>query len=212
MSEYITFPNVGYLSAKVPAPILEVLKEEVGEIASNFSSADSESAGLAGHLLHEYKLKKSKQVVEPYIIQLMEEFNSKSGYLDSINLLEVSQKYFLDTLWVNLQGKHEFNPVHSHAGVISFVIWLGIPYALENENKVFPNKPEYSSRAGRFAFFYTDALGRIRPHIIDTTKDFEGTICLFPSCLNHGVYPFFTSDKFRVSVSGNIKFAAKGLK
>jgi len=29
---------------------------------------------------------------------------------------------------------------------------------------------------------------------------------MFPSQLIHAVYPFYTSDEYRISVSGNIKF------
>ena len=35
-------------------------------------------------------------------------------------------------------------------------------------------------------------------------KAIEGTICLFPSQLNHYVYPFFENDGERITVSGNI--------
>ena len=32
---------------------------------------------------------------------------------------------------------------------------------------------------------------------------------IFPACVNHGVYPFYTSDDYRVSVAGNFKFDIK---
>ena len=35
-------------------------------------------------------------------------------------------------------------------------------------------------------------------------KKFEGTMLFFPSWLQHQVYPFYTSDEKRVSLSGNI--------
>ena len=40
------------------------------------------------------------------------------------------------------------------------------------------------------------------PLFID--KTWEGTIVMFPSWLNHSVYPFYTSDDYRISISGNI--------
>jgi hypothetical protein len=38
-------------------------------------------------------------------------------------------------------------------------------------------------------------------------KEWEGKIALFPAKLNHLVYPFYTSDEPRISISGNIGFA-----
>ena len=35
-------------------------------------------------------------------------------------------------------------------------------------------------------------------------SQYENTICVFPSILNHAVFPFYTSDEYRISVSGNI--------
>ena len=32
--------------------------------------------------------------------------------------------YHLDQWWVNFQQQTEFNPVHTHSGVYSFVIWI----------------------------------------------------------------------------------------
>jgi len=29
---------------------------------------------------------------------------------------------------------------------------------------------------------------------------------IFPSIIQHGVYPFYTSDEYRISVSGNIDY------
>ena len=41
---------------------------------------------------------------------------------------------------------------------------------------------------------------------IDVDKSFEGKMLMFPAKLQHLVYPFYTSDKERITVSGNIKF------
>jgi hypothetical protein len=48
-------------------------------------------------------------------------------------------------------------------------------------------------------------LGRIKQVPIPVDSSYEGTIMMFPSALNHGVYPFYTSDEYRISVSGNIR-------
>ena len=53
-------------------------------------------------------------------------------------------------------------------------------------------------------FVYTDIWGRISSHSLNLDKSCEGKIAIFPSVLNHIVYPFHTSDNYRISVSGNL--------
>ena len=43
--------------------------------------------------------------------------------------------YQLTDLWVNYQYKHEFNPLHDHSGVYSFVIWMKIPTSFSDQKK-----------------------------------------------------------------------------
>ena len=38
------------------------------------------------------------------------------------------------------------------------------------------------------------------------SPEMNGYCCFFPSDLCHQVYPFYTSDKDRISISGNILF------
>jgi len=54
---------------------------------------------------------------------------------------------------------------------------------------------------------YSTADGTIATENIPVDRKYEGVICIFPSTVNHMVYPFKTSDDFRISVSGNIGFA-----
>ena len=59
---------------------------------------------------------------------------------------------------------------------------------------------------GMFAFFYSEPGGKIFQEAIPVDKKWEGKICLFPASLDHCVYPFYTSDEYRVSISGNLGF------
>ena len=43
--------------------------------------------------------------------------------------------YHLDEWWVNYQKQGEFNPLHSHTGIYSFVIWMKIPFDYREQNK-----------------------------------------------------------------------------
>ena len=48
-------------------------------------------------------------------------------------------------------------------------------------------------------------MGRITPAMVPVDKTYEGTIVMFPSEMLHAVYPFYTSDDYRISVSGNLR-------
>ena len=112
----------------------------------------------------------------------------------------------LFNLWVNFQKKHEFNPIHIHDGLYSFVIWHKVPYLYEDERERLPHMKQDQIRAGMFAFFYSEPGGKIHQEAIPVDNKWEGKICLFPASLNHCVYPFYTSDEYRISISGNIGF------
>jgi hypothetical protein len=49
-----------------------------------------------------------------------------------------------------------------------------------------------------------DSRGAVGQHIIEADRSYENKMIIFPSSLQHCVYPFFTSDDYRISLSGNI--------
>jgi len=108
----------------------------------------------------------------------------------------------LKQLWVNFQKKYEFNPLHSHTGIMSFVIWMQIPYDWENEIQRPGLREMAKKKIGNFSFVsrdFTDYTFTMSPKL-------EGHMVLFPSDLRHEVHPFYTSDEERISISGNIYF------
>jgi hypothetical protein len=100
----------------------------------------------------------------------------------------------------------EFNPPHDHSGVFSFVIWLQIPYTLEEEYKNGPGAMSNEPINGEFSFTYPDITGRTQIARMGADRTKEGYLCLFPHMLFHSVAPFYTTDQTRISVSGNLKF------
>jgi len=111
----------------------------------------------------------------------------------------------LHNWWVNYQCKHEFNPAHFHYGFYSFVLWLKIPVEFQDQNKdSITNTPVKSA----FQFTYSDIMGRWTDYCYQLGKKYEGTLLFFPSKLIHQVYPFYNSDKERISVSGNLAMKA----
>ena len=53
--------------------------------------------------------------------------------------------YKMSTWWVNFQKQNDFNPMHGHTGLYSFVVWLKIPTEYVEQNTNFnTNSPEKS--------------------------------------------------------------------
>ena len=55
-----------------------------------------------------------------------------------------------------------------------------------------------------FQFSYHNILGKCLPYYYELSPQDEGTMILFPSVLQHQVYPFYECDEERISVSGNV--------
>ena len=93
----------------------------------------------------------------------------------------------LRDLWVNYQRPGEFNPVHCHNGVVSFVIFVDIPYGASER--------QYHRASGNF---------QLEDQILDVDAKWNGTLLMFPSYTQHAVYPYQSTDKERITVAGNI--------
>jgi len=201
------FPNIGILKVELTEEQLKPIKDEIVKVQNNMSLYTKTNSKLAGNIEHEYKLEKSNTYIEQLLSPYIDSYDKQFKYLDSINILSKSLPLRLDEYaWVNFMKKHEFNPSHTHVGVLSFVIWIDIPYSIEDEMKQNYCKSSNLTVPGHFEFLYTTALGVIEPYHIPADKTYNNTLLIFPSKLRHGVYPFTTSDKYRISVSGNYKF------
>ena len=67
------------------------------------------------------------------------------------------------------------------------------------------NNPSSNS----FQFIYTNILGSVSTETFCLEPEDVGTILFFPASLSHQVYPFYLSNKYRISVSGNIALDPK---
>ena len=125
-------------------------------------------------------------------------------YRNGIDVISDARPYYLNNMWVNFQKKYEFNPLHDHGGLMSFIIFVKIPFDLKEEDKYFPPNSE-TYHTSRLGFVNNNASGGFQTTLIDVDKTFEGKMLLFPAKQSHIVYPFYTSDDYRITVSGNIK-------
>ena len=104
-------------------------------------------------------------------------------------------------LWVNFMKPGDFNPVHTHGGDYSFVIFLDVPKKLIEEQDAFEGT---SSKPGSLMFEFTQ---QAKPKWALTGQAFKprtGDMVIFPALLQHWVLPF-KSKCTRVSVSGNLE-------
>jgi len=200
------FPNVGFITAKIPDNILDQIKQEIKYISDNRSISKKGNLNLAGQIEDEFYLTESKEWLQSSLIELANFYNYKFPTYSKrkCNIINSTLEIEVGNIWVNFQKKYEFNPTHNHSGVFSFVIWINIPYNLDDEfslpNAVNSRIPKNSL----FNFSYTNILGEINNYNINVDSTYEGTILFFPSSLNHEVYPFYTSSDERISISGNL--------
>ena len=193
-----------YVLADVPKEILEILNNVIDEKGLSPLNQD-----LAGNIKHEYAIPKGKAAVSPMLMQMIIKHQEK--YPNFFNKAHSTINYKaceiqLFNLWVNFQKKYEFNPMHVHDGLYSFVIWHKVPYTMKDEKERLASMMDNDFRAGMFAFFFSDPSGKITQEALPVDKSWEGKVALFPANLNHCVYPFYTSDEYRISISGNLGF------
>lgn len=197
-----TLTKLDFLETTFTDEELLPVKREVKEIQSDFEKFESSNlrAKLVGHIKKEYSLKKSKDCLEkltlPFVRAYISDYFQTEARWDlrSNNLL-------MDEPWVNFQKKYEFNPYHEHKGILSMVLWISIPYLWQDEKKYY-NDVE-PCKSGTFEFQYVNYLGETKYSAIKADTKFENTMIIFPAELRHCVYPFYTSDDYRISISGN---------
>jgi len=193
-----SFTNLGYLQTKLPPEALKFLNDAIK------NKQKTKNPDLAGNIGMSHNIPdKNNWFFENILKTCMSHYTHHFGNCAHKTLTR-DCKYVLDEMWVNHQQKHQFNPFHDHAGVFSFVIWCKIPYSGKEEKRLPFVKHSNSPSAGCFEFFYINTLGRIQNHQMSLSPKQEGTMLFFPATLTHQVYPFYTSNKDRISISGNI--------
>jgi len=210
LTNFRDLPNIGVIEVKVPDDIMAVLTTSIKKMmAENFTSAVGYQQNLVGHLEKEFLLDQAcRDALEPMVIEVGNMYEERWNYasqVDTGGFTTATPGLALQNLWVNFQKKHEFNPTHTHTGIYSFVVWMRIPYRLTDEESYFPAIKDTAQKTSKFTFHYSNILGMNSAFSLPVDQDWEGKMLFFPAALTHGVYPFYTSDEYRISVAGNLK-------
>lgn len=206
--------NYGYSFFKIPEKILNEIKPQIDYLEQDFSSGIPVNDKLVGEIKNEYSFGLSP-LVEQFLGVAMQDFESKSNYFHSRFGFDLPTKLVNHDSWVNFQQKYEYNPKHVHTGVYSWVIFYQIPYYLADELKfgksTFVNSQIDILRNGNFSFEIGNYIPKTKSYDFTTEfiaskymdKNYEGYMTVFPSNLPHTVAPFYSTDKFRITIAGN---------
>ena len=133
------------------------------------------------------------------------EWDNYYKYIIDLEKEEPSLKFEMNKFWVNYQKQHEFNPLHDHSSLFSFVIFMKIPTHWRDQHSlpIFANSN--FPCASDFQFVVSE-----KGEDLCMTQNFtlspedEGRMLFFPSTLLHQVYPFYECEELRITISGNI--------
>ena len=206
---YLPLQTLGIVTCNVPFDVMYAIKNEIEDIQNNnFKKGIPVNSKLAGAILHEYKLQECVPVFSKFIDAVVPEYwrlNNNAENAKKKHNLKLNNDGSAG-LWVNFQKKYEYNPLHSHGGDISFVLYVSLPYDMEEEinqphiiNNTNPRGPGID-----FLFPSLNSYPPVSNFFIPLDKSWENKIIMFPSWLQHLVNPFCVCDELRISVAGNI--------
>jgi len=197
--------NIGIYKEYLPVDLFNSLREQ---IKISKSEKNPKQTQLAGNIKEEYDLTKAIPIVNDYILNIINKNSWNERFLATERRKfasnSVKPNMCIMDLWVNFQKKYEFNPLHDHSGLFSFIIFIQIPYDIQKELKEGPGNMSNSNFSSCLQFLTTNSSGRHHHETVYVDKSYEGGIYMFQAETLHCVYPFFTSDDYRITVSGNI--------
>jgi hypothetical protein len=190
--------NPGIITTKIPEEFFSVLKEDVTDtINKKNNKVAAENPDLQNTLAKQYDYV-IKQDFKDIIINATQTYSGKFDFIlgASIHANQVCK--------INLQRKYEFFPSQTRSGALTWLLWLQIPYNLEDEDNVSSLVETGVKAASRMEFIYNTLDCGTRSQYLDVNQSHEGRLIMFPSFLRHAIHPFFTSDDHRVFMTGNV--------
>jgi len=196
----------------LPAQIFDELKLRISQV-DRTNKQLKWNMHLAGNIRDEYVLDPNFPELYKFLDNFIFEKQDLRDYVQRQKIKAVQRQtpvaLYLANLWVNFMKKHEFNPVHKHFGVFSFVIFVQVPFIFEDQAKISPGAESNSISAGALDFIHMGQDNDIRSATKLVDKTYEGSGYIFPANLCHTVYPYYEIDEERITVSGNLFFVGK---
>ena len=198
MIEKIDYSHINWgpyvMKTKLPDYIIKKLKAEGKKARVHYNHK------LAGHLDNQYLY--PEKVQQWFYTELQPVVQAyRTGHCKFHGIEELDIEMNADDLWVNYMQAGDFNPLHTHGGDYSFVLFLDVPKKLEEEQKEFQGT---SAKPGSLIFEFAN---QARPRWATTGTNITpktGDFFMFPALLQHWVCPF-KSKVTRISVSGNLR-------
>ena len=185
----IELPNYGILDVTLEKNVLDHLHH----LVEKYEPDDAKQQWM----LIDDDNRFQKEVLNPII----QEYVTDYGFPEKLKTTHIHDLTF-QKFWANYTGKGEYQALHNHDAIWSFVIWLKLPAVANDEHSV---KEAMHPDAGDFILTYSDIIGRTRKVNWKLEKQYnEGHMLLFPSDLYHAVYPHFQTDEKRLSLAGDI--------
>ena len=199
-------PNIGVCETQLPRDIIDNIWDLIEEAKKNPQDMKNELAGnIKSSLALDMQSPLLKNFVSYVLPTLIDTHIKSFGSPWRANSNPDGNNFNLEKLWVNFQRQHEFNPMHDHGGIFSFVIWMKIPTSYEEQRQLPIAKNSNSdNQISNFGFTYQDILGTTKNYYYNMEKDIEGYLVPFPSKLLHLVNPFYDCEDERITISGNI--------
>ena len=119
-------------------------------LARGRKTTHSNVHGLAGHIEVEndffredtlWFVDNFKKYFIPYFKKLQKTTDGDYYYG-----MEPFNRVLLQKLWINFMKKNEFNPIHTHGGSFSFVLYLQVPKGINDEVKNFKGTGKIKKR------------------------------------------------------------------
>ena len=205
---YIIPPNISLLKCELGTSAQTYLWQQIEKAQIKRKNANHNLAGNISESIYldddnDYFF--DNHLKEPCQRYVQENYTS-SSFRNSFSNVGCSD-LVLQEFWVNYSKQTEFNPIHSHGGALSFVIWMKIPTKSQEQHNLPISRNTSSPSSSDFQFLYTDILGSIQGMTWTMDPEDAGTMVVFPAMLAHQVYPFFECDDTRISIAGNLYFS-----
>ena len=204
-------PSPGYLTYQLTKEEMNFVWERIAKASDPSKNPKLYNDRLAGNISKSYDMGiYDLDIMNNIVFRLAHEYEKQfpvaKGYEEQVSGdAKASNHMALSDWWVNYQYQTEFNPIHSHSGIYSWVIWMKIPTEFEDQAKLpISTNSNAKNQISNFEFTYINSLGAVFNHYIEMNKAKEGLMCFFPARLKHSVYPFFNCAEARITVAGNI--------